>query len=93
MTSCVIKCLLGVSSVFKCAKAFSLSGKSSVLPLSHIKLNQDPVKALRLKELGWKPKILKVADLSKEQILERLEKLETAQADHEKRIKVCEVRR
>ena len=67
-----------------------------------IKLNQDPVKVARLKELGWKPKEpteetiqrkISAAELSKEQIEGRLQALEEVVADHEKRIKTCEVRR
>lgn len=67
-----------------------------------IKLNQDPLKVERLLFLGWKPKEpteetiqkkISAVELSVEQIKEWLASLAETVVDHEKRIKVCEVRR
>ena len=51
-----------------------------------IKVNQDPVKVARLKELGWKPE-------EKITVEKRLSNIEEMLVDHEKRIKGCSIRR
>ena len=67
-----------------------------------IKLNQDLVKVERLLALGWKPGWVSVdKKLNKKSTLEeKVQKLENTQvkilqtlAEHDRRIKVCEIRR
>ncbi len=68
-----------------------------------IKINQDPDKVARLKELGWEPKekepieeldeAIVAEQLSKKEILLRILALEATVADHEARIKECSIRR
>lgn len=67
-----------------------------------IKLNQDPIKVERLLALGWKPKepteksiqeTIGTEELSKVQIVKRLEALEKTVAINTKRIDECSIRR
>ena len=51
-----------------------------------IKVNQDPEKVARLKELGWKQE-------EKITIEKRLSNIEEMLIDHESRIKECSIRR
>lgn len=51
-----------------------------------IKVNQDPEKVARLKELGWKQE-------EKITIEKRLSNIEEMLIDHEARIKECSIRR
>ncbi len=51
-----------------------------------IKVNQDPDKVARLKELGWKQE-------EKITIEKRLSNIEEMLIDHEARIKECSIRR
>ena len=57
-----------------------------------IKLNQDPVKVARLKELGWKP-TEKIDCISAKDNHEAILQIQETLAEHNKRIEVCEIRR
>lgn len=74
------------------------------LTTGYIKVNQDPVKVARLRELGYNEPVkeptedtivaqIAAEEVSKVDIVSRLEALEATVADHEKRIQECSVRR
>jgi hypothetical protein len=58
-----------------------------------IKLNQDPAKVARLMELGWEPAEKKLDCVSAKDDHEAILQIQKTLADHEKRIKTCEIRR
>ena len=58
-----------------------------------IKVNQDPVKVARLRELGYNEPAKEKRYADEGDIEDRLEALEATVLDHEKRITECSVRR